>query len=402
MFRHVNTSEIALGVDAFVALLAVALLLAMLSERTRVPSAVLLVAAGITAGSIWHVRPPFAFSDALLFIFLPPLIFEAAWNVHLDSLRKTWKQIVLLALPGTLIVAFAIAIGIAGLGYLPFGAALLYGAMVAATDPVAVIAVFRKFPVPDNVKTIVEAESISNDGVAVVLYGTALTLAAGGSVNWLATAGHGVLAVLGGVAVGCTFAYVAFWLLRATAAAEYEVTMTIALAYIAYLAADRLTLSGIFACAAAGVVLRTLQLRHIDVIGNVDDADRFWNTTAFVANAVVFISTGLLIDFPRMIHEPVLIAIAIAIVFASRAVLVTVIMRDWPARTTAFLAGMRGALPLALALALPDTIAHRAEIIDAVFATVFATLVLQGLPLEAVVQWLYQRPSSSPTGQERF
>jgi len=202
------------------------------SGLTRVPWAVLLLAAGITAGSIWHVRPPFAFSDALLFIFLPPLIFEAAWNVHLDSLRKTWKQIVLLALPGTLIVAFAIAIGIAGLGYLSFGAALPYGAMVAATDPVAVIAVFRKFPLPDNVKTIVEAESISNDGVAVVRYVTALTLAAGGSVNWLATAGHGMLAVLGGVAVGCTFAYVAFWLLRATAAAEYEVTMTIALAYI--------------------------------------------------------------------------------------------------------------------------------------------------------------------------
>ena len=385
-----NTSELALGVNAFVALLAVALILSILSERARIPAAVLLVSAGIVVGSIWHVRPPFAFSDALLFIFLPPLIFEAAWNVHLDALRKTWKQIALLALPGTLIVAFAIAGGIALLGYLPFGAALLYGAMVAATDPVAVIAVFRKFPVPDAVKTLVEAESICNDGVAVVLYGTALTMASGGSVNWLGTAGHGVLAVVGGVAVGSAFAYAAFWLLKTMAAAEYEVTMTIALAYIAYLAADRLTLSGIFACAAAGVVLRTLHHHNDQVIGNVDDADRFWNTTAYVANGVVFISTGLLIDFPRIGHEPALIAIAIAIVFASRAALVYVVLRDWPARTTAFLAGMRGALPLALALALPDTLAHRAEIIDAVFATVFVTLVLQGLSLEAVVQRLYQ------------
>lgn len=127
------------------------------------------------------------------------------------------------------------------------------------------------------------------------------------------------------------------------------------------------------------------------MIRNVDDADRFWNTTASVANSVVFISTGLLIDFPRIGHEPGLIAIAISIVFASRAALVYVVLRDWPARTTAFLAGIRGALPLALALALPDTLAHRAEIIDAVFATVFVTLVLQGLPLEAVVQRLYQK-----------
>jgi CPA1 family monovalent cation:H+ antiporter len=391
-FATVNTSGLVLGVDTFVALLAAALLLSIVAERAGVPGAVLLVAAGMIGGSIWHVRPPFQFSEALLFIFLPPLIFEAAWNVHLDVLRQTWKQIVLLAFPGTLVVAFAIAGGITALGSMPFATALLYGAMVAATDPVAVIAVFRRFPVPEHVKIIVEAESICNDGVALVLYTTALTMATGGSVNAASAVGHGALEVAGGIAIGSAFAYAAWWLLQATAAPEYEVTMTVALAYIAYLAADHLGLSGIFACASAGVMLRALQRRNDRVIKNVDAVDHFWNATAFIANAVVFIGTGLLIDFPRITREPALILPAIAIVFVSRAVLVTAVFRDLRARLTAFLAGMRGALPLALALALPNTVAHRAEIVDAVFATVFVTLVLQGLPLQPVISRLY--PSS--------
>jgi CPA1 family monovalent cation:H+ antiporter len=384
-----NPSDLALGVEAFVALIAAALLLSVLAERAGIPAAVLLVGAGMIGGSVWHIRPPFDFSQALLFIFLPPLIFEAAWNVDLTELRRTWKQIALLALPGTVVVASAIAGTITALGALPFGAALLYGAMVAATDPVAVIAIFRKFPVPARVKTIVEAESLSNDGVAVVLYATALTIATGGSVNWLTAAGHGVLEVAGGVAIGCALAYAAWGLLKATSSTEYEVTSTVALAYIAYLAAARLDLSGIFACACAGIVLRALQRRSVHAIANLNDADRFWNTTAYIANAVVFISTGLVIDLPRITHEPVLIAIAIAVVLVSRAVLVSIVLRDARSRVTVFLAGMRGALPLALALALPAGISHRAEIIDAVFATVFVTLVLQGLPLEPVVRRLY-------------
>jgi CPA1 family monovalent cation:H+ antiporter len=385
----VNPGGLVLGVDTFVALLAAALMLSIFAERAGVPGAVLLVAAGMLAGGIWHLRPPFQFSEALLFIFLPPLIFEAAWNVGLDVLRRTWPQIVLLAFPGTIFVAFAIAGGITALGSLPFATALLYGAMVAATDPIAVIAVFRKFPVPERLKTIVVAESIFNDGVALVLYTTALTLATGGSVNVPAAAGRGALEVAGGIAIGSAFAYGAWWLLRATAAAEYEVTMTVALAYIAYLAADHLALSGIFACASAGVMLRALQRRNDRVIRNIDAVDHFWNATAFIANAIVFIGTGLLIDLPRITHEPALILPAIAIVFVSRAVLVTAVFRDIRSRLTAFLAGMRGALPLALALALPGTVGNRTEILDAVFATVFVTLVLQGLPLQPVISRLY-------------
>jgi CPA1 family monovalent cation:H+ antiporter len=392
-------SHLALSASASVALLAAALLISILAERVRIPAAVLLVGAGIFVGSLWHVRPPFAFSQSLLVIFLPPLIFEAAWNIKLDMLRRTWVPIVLLALPGTIAVAFSIAFGLSLLGSLPFAAALLYGSMVAASDPVAVVAVFRKVPVPEYLTTIVEAESLSNDGVAVVLYTVALAMATGGGIDVPASVLHGALQIAGGVAIGTALACVASWLLRMTASADFEVTMTFALAYGAYLTANGLSLSGIFAAAAAGVVLRALQKKKNGTISNVDSVDAFWNATAFIANAIVFVSTGLLIDFPRIINDPVMIAIAIAIVLASRAILVVLVLRRRRERITAFLSGMRGALPLALALTLPDQIADRSQIIDAVFATVFVTLVLQGLPLESVIRRLYPpNDASQPTG----
>ncbi len=384
----VTQSVVAVNVGVFVGLLSAALLLSLIAERLGIPNAVLLVGAGIVAGSLWHVRTPFNFSAGLLFLFLPPLIFEAAWNVHLEELQRAWRAISLLAVPGTIFIAFAIAGTVTALHALPFDAALLLGAIVAATDPIAVIGVFRTFAIPSRVRTIVEAESIANDGIAVVLYTSALALTLGGAVNVVSAIGHGALALVGGIAIGSLGGTIAWWIVRTTAAPEYEVTTTVALAYITYLAADRLSLSGIFACASAGIVLRALQQQRA-FMTHVEDADRFWNTTAYITNAVVFIETGLVITFDRIANEPALIVTAIAVVFLSRALIVGAVLRNRREQITAFLAGMRGALPLALALALPEATPHRAEIIDTVFATVFVTLVIQGLTLSPVLARLY-------------
>lgn len=375
--------------NGFAALLAAALLLSIVAERIRIPPAVLLVTFGVLIGSVWHVSAPFAFGPALLFVFLPPLIFEAAWHVDLRLLRRVAASVLWLAFPGTLITACAVALVLPALGALPFAAAFLYGAAISATDPVAVVAVFRATRVPATLRTIVEAESIANDGVAVVLFASALTIAQGGAVDlWIAMA-HGLVAIAGGVLVGLGCAYLVALLLRTTAASAYEVTATVALAYGAYLIADHFALSGIFATATGAMVLRFLQHRSDALFVNVDDADRFWNTGAYIANAVVFVATGLTIDASRLLHEPYLVATAIGIVLVTRALLVLLVTREPRARATVFLAGMRAALPLALALSIPVSIANRPAIIDAVFATVVVTLILQGLPLEAIVRRFY-------------
>jgi CPA1 family monovalent cation:H+ antiporter len=382
------TGDVPAGVAAFIALLGVALLISIAAERIRLPAAVLLVAAGTIAGSAWHVQPPFAFGPAVLFVFLPPLIFEAGWHLDLTMLREHAGRIAFLALPGTLVSAFAVAGVLALTGVLPFGAALLLGAIVSATDPVAVVAVFRRAAVPPAVKAIVEAESLANDGVAVVIFGIALAALEGHATDWLPAIGAGALDVLGGTAIGALCA-IPFWLMvRGARALEHEVTATIALAYVAYLAADRAGCSGIFATAAAAIALRALLHRRA-YMANRDDVNTFWDSAAYIANGAVFLATGLAIDFPRTLHEPLLVVSVVAAIAVARIALSAAAGADRAARITIFLAGMRGALPLALALAIPAGTPYRAQLIDGVFAVVVVTLVLQGMSLEPVVQRLY-------------
>ncbi len=348
----------------------------------------LLVALGALAGTLAHIRPPFTFGPTLFFVFLPPLVFEASWNLDLDSLRRQLVRVAFLAVPGTIFSTLLVAALVSSTRALPFDAALLLGAIVSATDPVAVVATFRNASVPVALATLVEAESLANDGVAVVLYTIASTAAGAASFAFAPAIAHGVAAIVLGIAVGVACAVPLWWLLRSASAAEHEVTATIALAYVAYLVADRLGLSGIFATAASAVALRAL-LHRVANMDNRGDVDRFWTSLAFLANATIFLATGLSIDVPRAFHEPLLVVAAIVGLALARAILAAIVARENRARATIFLAGMRGALPLALVLALPDALPHRAEIVDGVFAVVLVTLVLQGAPLAPILARFY-------------
>jgi CPA1 family monovalent cation:H+ antiporter len=378
-------SEFGHDVGGFVALLGAAVLIAILAERVRVPAAVALVA----IGAFFQIPPPFAFGDTLLFVFLPPLIFEAAWNLDLDSLRRVAWRIALLAIPGTLATAAIVAGCVVLAGVLPPAPALLLGAIVAATDPVAVVAAFRRVRVPVDLRTIIEGESLSNDGVALILFAFAVALAGGQATSIGGDVLFGALEAVGGIAIGALAGLLCAGVLRATNATEYEVTVTIVLAYGAYLLATAAHCSGIFATAAGAIALRAVVRRIPEALNNSDDVDRVWAAAAFMANAVVFLATGLLILPSRIIHEPALVVTAIAAVTLARVGLALVATRKRAGRITVFLAGMRGALPLALALSLPDTLAYRPQIIDATFAVVLVTIVVQGAPLELVVARLY-------------
>jgi len=378
-------NEVAHGVGAFMTLLGAAVLIAILAERVRVPAAVALVA----IGAFFQIPPPFAFGDTLLFVFLPPLIFEAAWNLDLDSLRRMAWRIALLAVPGTLVTAAIVAGGVILVGALPAAPAMLLGAIVAATDPVAVVAAFRRVRVPPDLRTLVEGESLSNDGVALILFAFTAAVAAGEASSIGGDALIGVLEVLGGVAIGAVAGLLCAGVLRATNATEYEVTVTIVLAYVAYLAATALHCSGIFATAAGAIALRAAVRRIPGALSDAGDVDRVWGALAFMANAVVFLATGLVIRPDRIVHEPGLVVAAVVTVTLARAALALFATRERSGRITVFLAGMRGALPLALALSLPDTLAYRAQIIDATFAVVLVTIVVQGAPLELVIARLY-------------
>jgi CPA1 family monovalent cation:H+ antiporter len=373
---------------ALTALLGAAVLVAIVAERLRVPHAVALVAFGTALAAVRPVDLPFHFGDTLLFVFLPPLIFEAAWNIDPAVLRRVAGRVAVLAFPGVVAVVAAIAAAVAWSGALAPAPALLLAVIVAPTDPVAVIALFRRLHVPADLHAIVEGESIANDGVAIALFGIALALASGGAAQAPAAATfHFVLAVLGGCAIGAAAALLLTVITGRTADPALAVTATIVLAFLSYLAAAGLGLSGVFATATAAIVLRNAgRFAARDEV--VVQIDAFWSAIAFVANAFVFLLTGLSLQLGRIGHEPVLVAVTVAAVILSRVVLAAVVIRQPAWRIAVALAGMRGGLSLALALAIPDAVAGRSQIIDAVFGVVFFTLVVQGLALAPAMRRL--------------
>jgi monovalent cation:H+ antiporter, CPA1 family len=381
-----------------VGLLGVAVLVALVAERLKIPSAPALVAFGAGTAAFHPVALPFHFGDTLLFIFLPPLIFEAAWAIDPAALRRVALRIALLALPGVLLVAGTIGFGIALTGQLPLASAIVLGAIVSATDPVGVLAIFRRLHVPVDLSTIVEGEAIANDGVAIVLYALAVSFASSGAVASLpAAALHAIVAIAGGCAIGVASALIVAFVIGRSRSGPLEIAATVVLAFLAYLSADALQCSGVFATAAAGIALRAFA-RIAPVTDNADDVDTFWSAVAFIVNAMVFLATGLVLQIGRIGDHPLLMAVALAVVVASRVVLAALVIRPMTWRVTFVLAGIRGGLSLALALALPATMPFRAEIVDAVFAVVLFTLIVQGIALEPLLARLgFQSGSGGPS-----
>ena len=235
------------------------------------------VGLGVGYGLVDPDRFAYALGHATLYVFLPPLLFEAAWNLDYRAIRRQWVAIAALAGPGVLLTAVIVA-GALSVVRVPFGPALLAGAILSATDPIAVVAVFRHLKVPKTLATIVECESLFNDAVAVALYRAVLAALAVGTASAgrmgfvaLQTAGG----VAGGIALGIAIAFLAARLLRGSDRARIQVAATIAGAYGAYFAADALALSGIFSTIAFGIAFRYLERSWI-TLRLAEDVGQFW------------------------------------------------------------------------------------------------------------------------------
>ncbi|HXO17096.1 MAG TPA: sodium:proton antiporter [Candidatus Dormibacteraeota bacterium] len=344
---------------------------------------------GVAYGLLAPGRFTYALGHATLYVFLPPLLFEAAWNLNYRAIRRQWVAIAALAGPGVLLTAFIVTGGLA-IVRVPFGPALLTGAILSATDPIAVVAVFRRLRVPKTLVTIVECESLFNDAVAVALYrGVLIALAMG-------TASAGAIALVtvetlagaaGAVILGVALAYGIARILRGSRDVTIQIVMTIVCAYGAYFAADYLRLSGIFATISFGIALRYYERTWI-TLSIAEDVNRFWDLAAMVANVLVFFMVGAALQIGHVAQEPVfavacLIAVAVARIVVAGFLLPGPYPREWI--DVVRVAGMRGGLSLALALAIPGWVPYREAIVDATFAVSLATLAAGGLTLTRVV-----------------
>jgi CPA1 family monovalent cation:H+ antiporter len=383
------------GVSSFstvavvIILLAVAFLFARVTHSAGLPAPAAIVLVGIAAGGMLPGDLQISLTPATLALFLPALIFEGAWNLDAEALRRAGYAIVVLAVPGVLFTAAAIASAAVVAGGMSLVGAFALGAILSATDPVAVLALFRRLELPRDLLAIVEGESIANDGVAAVLVQVMVPLAAGlaagtGALAWLA-----LYATAAGIAIGVATAALGAPALRRFRTPAVGIVLTLVVAYGSYALATLAGASGIFASAAAGVALPRLALDK----GEVRAIERFWDATALLANAAVFLLVGLSLRLERIFAEPRLLVAVVAAVVAARAVLAYVLVpighragaeRGW--RHAVMLAGIRGGLSLALALGLPRGFPNRASILDAVFAVVFLTVVVQGWALAPLLR----------------
>jgi CPA1 family monovalent cation:H+ antiporter len=350
----------------------------------------LVVGLGVGYGFIEPGRFAYAFGHATLYVFLPALLFEAAWNLNYRAIRRQWIAIATLAGPGVLLSALLVA-GALSIVRVPFGAGLLTGAILSATDPIAVVAVFRHLKVPKTLATIVECESLFNDAVAVALYRGVLVAFAVG------TASAGAIAIVaaetlaqaaGGTALGVGTAFVVARALQGSRDVRLQIVATILCAYGAYFAADFLHLSGIFATIACGIALRYFERSWV-TLSIADDVNRFWDVAALLANVLVFFMVGAALQIGRVAQEPVFVVACIVAVAVARAAVGGLLLpgpypREWI--DVVRVAGMRGGLCLALALAIPPGIPYREAIVDAAFAVSLATLTAAAFTLEPVVR----------------
>jgi len=391
-------------------LLMVASTVGLAVRWVKVPYSIALVIVGLVMGAS-HLLPHVAMTpELILLVFLPALLFEAAWNLDVKELLHDWRAILLLAVPGVL-VAMAVGAGIMHFcGALSWPMALLFGAMTAATDPISVLALFRKLGVDERLTMILEAESLFNDGTAVVLFKIVLAFAmtsAAVATNISAAAGAApaamamafafefALCVLGGAAVGLAVGFVSSYVTRFFDDHLLEITLTAIAAYGSYLLADQFNVSAVIAVLMAGIVVGNYGSRqHMSSTTRLA-VDAFWEYAAFLVNSIVFLLIGLQIDLPLLAKYSSQIGVGIFAILVARLLIVYVFgfiiaSKDRPLplpwKHMLFWGALRGSLSMALALSLPLSFSQREEIIVITFGVVLFTLLVPGLTIEPLAR----------------
>ena len=375
---------------------AVATALRFLSRGTAaVPYPVLLAVGGILVGLVPGLRLPPVGPDLILLAFIPGLVFEASLNLDLDELRRRILAVSLLATAGVFLTVSGIGV-LAHLALrMDWASGFLLGAIVAATDPIAVVSLLRRVGAPRGVEAILDGESLFNDGTGVALF----TAVLGTILSGHASVGDAVLRFVAvtsvGAVAGAAAGVVGVLLLRSVREAELEILATLVVAYGSYLAADLLHASGVVAVVTAGVVVARFGSRSGRLAGT--QLHGFWNLFAFVLNAMLFLIVGIALPAHRLLAVAGLALGAYLIMFVARAVPVYGLLAavdpgaeriPWAWRHMTVWAGLRGALAVALALSVSGNAAVNPDVPVIAYGMVVLSLVVQGGLLLPVAGWL--------------
>jgi len=378
-------------------LLMVACLIAMLTRRLGLPYIVGLVVAGFLIALLPN-SPDLPLSRELIFnVLLPPLVFEAALQLDWREFKAELPLTLTLAFLGVAIATAVVGAGMHWLvGWSWIGAAL-FGVLIAATDPVSVIAAFREMDCLPRVSIVVEAESLLNDGVAAVGFVVLSAVATGASVSATSVLPSFLWTIAGGVVIGLAISAAILLIVGRTNDALVEITLTTIAAYGSFLIAEHFHASGIISALTAGLLIGSGGRRFISDEGH-QRVRWAWDYFAFLANSFVFILIGMNVaNQPLQRLGSAAAVIAILLVLFGRALSIYPLSllfgrSRWRLEPrfqhTLFWGGLRGALALALALAVPQQVPERNAIILTAFVVVAFSILIQGLTMPWLIRKL--------------
>lgn len=374
-------------------LLSAALGVGLLVRKLRMPYTVGLVLMGLGIALFTNLNIAEALTpDLILGLLVPPLVFEAAFHIRLDMLRRDLGLIMALAVPGViltmLLVGWLVSIG-TGFG---LTVSLLFGALIAATDPVAVVALFRSLGVPKRLQVLLEGESLMNDGTAIVIFSLVLAILQGGEFVLTRSIADFFRIAGGGFLIGMLLGGIASEVTRFIDEHLIETALTTVLAFGAYLLAEQLHVSGVLAVVAAGLISGNVGPRGMSPTTRIV-VFNFWEFAAFLANSFVFLLIGMQIRPDLLLANWLPILWAILAVLLARLVSVygfAWFARDLPLkwRHVLYWGGLRGAISLALALGLPAGLEERPALQAMAFGVVLFTLLVQGTTMGTMVRRL--------------
>ena len=397
-------------VTGIVLLLLIAAVTTMFSKKVdKLPLTVLLVFVGIAISHFGHDTPGLSLlsqfqltPELVLFVFIPTLIFESAFNLNARQLSNNLWPILTLAIPGLLISTCIIGFIFSVFTEFDLMVGLLLGAILSATDPVAVIAIFKQLGVPERLTILVEGESLFNDATSLVLATILIGLLTAGEFSsdvLVSGTGEFLLVFAGGVIVGWVLALITGNMLgRIESDPGIEITLTTILAYFSFIIAEHVFhVSGIMAVVAAGMTIGSWGKSKISPSTSAF-MEHFWEYLAFVANALIFLMVGLQIDLVVLWESVDLIALVVVAMLISRAIVIYSVVPligrmpgaepiGMPFQSVMYWGGLRGAIALAIVLALPPFY-YKDTLISLVMGAVLFTLVVQGLSIEKLVKFL--------------